>query len=76
MFWRECIFAIAIASSGVGSGRRLAAALARRVLPAPGGPEKRILWCPAIAIVSARLARDCPLMSSRHGDGGLVFGGV
>ncbi len=41
-----------------------------------GFGEERILWWPAIAIVSARLARDCPLMSSRHGDGGLVFGGV
>lgn len=57
-------------SSGVGPGRRLAAALAKRDFPAPGGPERRRLWRPAIAMVRARLANDCPLMSSRSGESG------
>ena len=39
----EWILVMAICSSGDGAGRRLAAARARRVLPAPGGPEIRIL---------------------------------
>lgn len=48
---------MAICSVGVGGGKRLAAVLASRVLPAPGGPESRMLWWPAIAMESARLAR-------------------
>ncbi len=39
----EWILVMAIFSSGEGSGRRLAAARARRVFPAPGGPEIRML---------------------------------
>lgn len=54
-------------------GNRLAAALARKVLPVPGGPDRRRLWCPATAIVSARLAKVCPRMSSKVGESVLVF---
>ena len=39
----EWSLVIAIISSGVRLGRRLAAALANNVLPAPGGPEMRML---------------------------------
>ena len=55
---------IAICSSSDGEGRRLAEALARSVLPVPGGPVKRILWRPATAMVSARLALVWPRISS------------
>ncbi len=59
---------IEICSWGDRSGRRLAATLARRVLPAPGGPEIRILWWPATATVRARLANSCPRIWSKIGD--------
>jgi len=51
---------ISICSSGVRAGRRLTAVLARRVLPAPGGPEMSKLWRPAIAMARARLASCWP----------------
>ena len=45
------------------------------VLPAPGEPLKRILWCPAAAIISALFAWSCPLISSSKGptEGLFVF---
>ena len=58
---------MAICSSEEGGGKRLAAARARRVFPAPGGPEIRILWCPATAMDMARLARAWPRIWSRKG---------
>lgn len=48
----------------------MAPARARRVLPAPGGPEMSRLWWPAIAMVRARLARSWPWMWSRRTGGG------
>jgi len=53
---REWILVMAIFSSLDGLGRRLRAARASMVLPAPGGPEIRILWRPAMAMTMARLA--------------------
>ena len=39
----EWILVMEICSAGEGGGSRFAAARARRVLPAPGGPEIRML---------------------------------
>ena len=47
-------------SSGVGGGRSEGIAFAKRVLPLPGGPLKRILWWPARARMRARLAKFKP----------------
>ena len=47
-----------ICSGTVRGGRRPSAALASMVLPVPGGPERRILWRPAMAIVRALLANS------------------
>lgn len=58
--------AISICSSGEGGGRRFWATLASMVLPEPGGPENRRLWLPAMAMISARLARACPWMWSKR----------
>ena len=51
---------ISSSSFGVGGGRRDGIALARSVLPLPGGPLKRILWWPARARTRARLAKLRP----------------
>ncbi len=40
---RELIFATSMNSLGVSGGSRLAAVWARRVLPEPGGPQRRML---------------------------------
>lgn len=61
---REWSLVIAICSSREGGGNSPALALARRVLPVPGGPESRMLWRPATAIVRARLAKFWPKISS------------
>lgn len=45
-------------------GRIPTRALASMVLPAPGGPVNRMLWWPAAAISSARLAVSCPQIST------------
>ncbi len=50
----------AICSGKERGGRRLGMVLASKVLPAPGGPEMRRLWCPAAAIMRARLACAWP----------------
>ena len=55
----------AIFSWIVRGGKRLVAVRARIVLPAPGGPERRRLWRPAMAISRARLAVDWPKIWSR-----------
>lgn len=57
---REWILVIEICSSMDGGGKRVAAARASMVFPAPGGPEKRILWRPERAMVRARLAKCWP----------------
>ena len=49
------------------SGSRECAALAKLVLPVPGGPVSSILWRPARATVRARLAFFCPRISSKIG---------
>ncbi len=70
---REWSLVIEICSLGEGGGSRFAATFANKVLPAPGGPEKRILCRPAIAIVIARLARSWPWISSKVGESVFVF---
>ncbi len=70
---RDQSLVIEICSLGDKSGSRLAATLARRVLPAPGGPEIRILWCPATATVRARLATSWPRTWSKIGDSTTVL---
>ena len=57
--------AVSIASSSDISGKRSAKRLASIVLPVPGGPRKSRLCCPAAAIVKARLACCCPIISVR-----------
>lgn len=52
-------------------GRIPTRALASMVLPAPGGPVNRMLWCPAAAISSARLAVSCPQTSAISMSGSL-----
>ena len=67
--------AVSICSSGVSGGSKEVAARASRVLPEPGGPEMRMLWWPAIAIIRARLARSWPrICSNGIASGQLDFG--
>ena len=54
-------------SLSVGGGRRFGIVLASMLLPAPGGPKRRILWWPAMATMRARLACAWPAIWSRNG---------
>ena len=53
------------ASSKVIFGMMPGIALAIKVFPQPGGPDKRILCAPAAAISKALLTWACPLMSAK-----------
>ena len=59
----------AICSCWFRGGSRPAEALARAVLPAPGGPVRSILCLPAIAMARARLTRGWPWMPLRASSG-------
>ena len=56
---------VSMASSSDIGGRIVGMRLASMVLPAPGGPRKIMLWLPAQATSSARLAPCCPRTSRR-----------
>jgi len=55
------------ASAASKGGNRPGSLAASIDLPAPGGPTINMLWPPAAAISSARLAVSWPLMSARSG---------
>src|SRR5204863_10217200 len=57
------IFVVSRASSNVNGGRIVGTLLASMVLPDPGGPIIKMLWPPAQATSSARLAVYCPRTS-------------
>ena len=56
---------VSMASSSDIGGRIVGMRLASMVLPAPGGPRKIMLWLPAQATSSARLAPCCPRTSRK-----------
>ena len=63
----EAIIEISRSSRGESGGRIEGRRAASMDLPAPGGPTISMLWPPAAAISSARLALSWPLMSFRSG---------
>ena len=56
---------VSMASSSDIGGKIVGMRFASIVLPAPGGPMNRMLWLPAQATSSARLAAICPRTSRR-----------
>ena len=63
----EAIIEISRSSRGVSGGRMEGRRAASIDFPAPGGPIISMLWPPAAAISSARLALSWPLMSFMSG---------
>ena len=61
----EWIFVVSSASSNVSGARMEGRRLASMVLPEPGGPIMRMLWEPAAATSSARLAVCWPRTSRK-----------